>query len=145
MNMRYVVVLYDGNKPQRILAYFDELAEADRFARQKRGRRGYRQGVELAQQTQAAVAMMRIRANLADFAKYGLTKRLAHDDFRLGVVWYPLRRERSRIMHYLSLPEPNGYSACDGSLYKALREVHFTRGDAGYLTYLLACSQTGRP
>jgi hypothetical protein len=87
------------------------------------------------------MAVRRI-GNLADFAKYGLTKRLAGNDFRVGVVWYPSTEMTPRV-NYLSRAEPNEYSDCDAALYRALRGIHRTAAPVSYDKALAAVLPIG--
>jgi hypothetical protein len=67
--------------------------------------------------------------DIADFAKYGLLKRLAGDDLRLGVFWYlTTHADANRpLVSYLS--RPDRYRACDPYLFDTLRCLHVEKGD----------------
>ena len=67
--------------------------------------------------------------DIADFAKYGLLKRLAGDDLRLGVFWYlTTHADANRpLVSYLS--RPDRYRACDAALFDTLRRLHNEKGD----------------
>jgi hypothetical protein len=67
--------------------------------------------------------------DIADFAKYGLLKRLAGDDLRLGVFWYLTTHAaaNSPLVGYLS--RPDRYRACDAALFDTLRRLHLEKGD----------------
>ena len=67
--------------------------------------------------------------DIADFAKYGLLKRLAGDDLRLGVFWYLTTHAaaNSPLVSYLS--RPGKYRVCDAALFDTLRHLHIERGD----------------
>jgi hypothetical protein len=68
--------------------------------------------------------------DIADFAKYGLLKRLAGADLRLGVFWYLTTHADSNkpLVSYLSRPDT--YRACDDALFETLRRLHNEKGDA---------------
>jgi hypothetical protein len=68
--------------------------------------------------------------DIADFAKYGLLKRLAGADLRLGVFWYLTTHAdpNKPLVGYLS--RPDAYRACDGELFDALRRLHLEKGNA---------------
>jgi len=67
--------------------------------------------------------------DIADFAKYGLLKRLAGTDLRLGVFWYLTSHadRNAPLVSYLS--RPDGYRSCDDSLFDTLRRIHNEKGD----------------
>jgi hypothetical protein len=67
--------------------------------------------------------------DIADFAKYGLLKRLAGDDLRLGVFWYLTTHAAANrpLVSYLS--QPDRYRACDDALFDTLRRLHIEKGD----------------
>jgi hypothetical protein len=67
--------------------------------------------------------------DIADFAKYGLLKRLARPDLRLGVLWYLTTHAAANrpLVSYLSRPER--YRACDTDLFESLRRLHVDKGD----------------
>jgi hypothetical protein len=67
--------------------------------------------------------------DIADFAKYGLLKRLAGNDLRLGVFWYLTTHAAANppLVSYLS--HPAKYRACDAALFDTLRRLHIERGD----------------
>jgi hypothetical protein len=67
--------------------------------------------------------------DIADFAKYGLLKRLAGEDLRLGVFWYLTTHAAANppLVSYLSRPEK--YRACDAALFDTLRGLHIEKGD----------------
>ncbi len=67
--------------------------------------------------------------DIADFAKYGLLKRLAGEDLRLSVLWYLTTHADANapLVSYLSRPER--YRACDAALFDALRGLHIEKGD----------------
>jgi hypothetical protein len=67
--------------------------------------------------------------DIADFAKYGLLKRLAGADLRLGVFWYLTTHAAANapLVGYLS--RPDRYRACDAALFDTLRRLHIERGD----------------
>jgi hypothetical protein len=67
--------------------------------------------------------------DIADFAKYGLLKRLAGEDLRLGVFWYLTTHADANppLVSYLSRPER--YRACDAALFDTLRGLHIEKGD----------------
>lgn len=67
--------------------------------------------------------------DVADFAKFGLLKRLAGSDLRLGVSWYlTTHAPRNKpLVSYLS--RPNEYQPCDHVLFNALRGLHDAKGD----------------
>ena len=66
-------------------------------------------------------------SDIADFAKYGLLKRLAGNDLRLGVLWYLTTHARPNqpLVSYLS--RPTEYKAYDSELFDALLGVHRSR------------------
>lgn len=68
--------------------------------------------------------------DIADFAKYGLLKRLAGCDLRLGVLWYlTTHGDANRpLVSYLS--RPDRYRACDSALFDSLRQLHVDKGDS---------------
>ncbi len=73
--------------------------------------------------------------DIADFAKYGLTRALIAEDFRLGIVWYRTMKtikagQTKRLVNYLQRPCPNEYTACDEPLFVALRALNERVGDA---------------
>ena len=55
--------------------------------------------------------------DIADFAKYGLLKRLAGSDLKLGVFWYLTTHAdpNKPLVGYLS--KPDEYRPCDGALF----------------------------
>jgi hypothetical protein len=67
--------------------------------------------------------------DIADFAKYGLLKRLAADDLGLGVFWYLTTHADANppLVSYLSRPDK--YRACDAALFDTLRRLHNEKGD----------------
>ena len=68
--------------------------------------------------------------DIADFAKYGLLKRLCETDLRLGVVWYLTANSNKRPMtSYLKATTPNAYTACDEALFEALRGIVGSKGE----------------
>ncbi len=69
--------------------------------------------------------------DIADFAKYGLLKRLAGVDLRLGVLWYLTTHAsdpKKPLVSYLS--KPNTYRPCDGALFDTLLHLHNAKGGA---------------
>jgi len=68
--------------------------------------------------------------DIADFAKYGLLKRLAGDDLRLGVFWYLTTHAAPNkpLVSYLSRAEE--YGPCDRALFETLRRLHDEKGDS---------------
>jgi hypothetical protein len=67
--------------------------------------------------------------DIADFAKYGLLKRLAGDDLRLGVFWYLTAHADANAPLVSYLSRPDRYRACDAALFDALRRLHNEKGD----------------
>lgn len=68
--------------------------------------------------------------DIADFAKYGLLKRLAGDDLRLGVFWYLTTHAAASAPLVSYLSRPDRYRACDAALFDTLRRLHIERGDS---------------
>ena len=68
--------------------------------------------------------------DIADFAKYGLLKRLAGTDLRLGVFWYLTTHAAANkpLVSYLS--KSNDYRPYDGTLFDTLCQLHKAKGDA---------------
>lgn len=68
--------------------------------------------------------------DIADFAKYGLLKRLKGSDLRLGVFWYLTTHADANkpLVSYLS--RPDAYRACDPALFDTLRRLHDERGSS---------------
>jgi hypothetical protein len=68
--------------------------------------------------------------DIADFAKYGLLKRLAGPDLRLGVLWYLTGHADANrpLVSYLS--RPDRYRSCDSELFDSLRRLHVDKGDS---------------
>jgi hypothetical protein len=71
--------------------------------------------------------------DVADFAKFGLLKRLAEPRLRLGVVWYLTNHAAPNppLVSYLSRPQR--YRAFDAALFDALLRIRATKGDAATL------------
>ena len=67
--------------------------------------------------------------DIADFAKYGLLKRLAGDDLRLGVFWYLTTHPDANLPLVSYLSRPDRYRACDSVLFDTLRSLHIEKGD----------------
>ncbi len=67
--------------------------------------------------------------DIADFAKYGLLKRLAGDDLRLGVFWYLTTHADANLPLLSYLSRPGGYRACDAALFDTLRRLHNEKGN----------------
>jgi hypothetical protein len=67
--------------------------------------------------------------DIADFAKYGLLKRLAGNDLRLGVFWYLTTHAAANAPLVSYLSRPDRYRACDGALFDTLRRLHIEKGD----------------
>jgi hypothetical protein len=67
--------------------------------------------------------------DIADFAKYGLMKRLAGADLRLGVFWYLTTHAdpNSPLVDYLS--RPDAYRSCDSALFDTLRRLHAAKSE----------------
>jgi hypothetical protein len=66
--------------------------------------------------------------DIADFAKYGLLKRLAGDDLRLGVFWYLTTHVDANCPLVSYLSRPDKYRACDAALFDTLRRLHNEKG-----------------
>ena len=68
--------------------------------------------------------------DIADFAKYGLLKRLAGTDLMLGVFWYLTTHAEANkpLVGYLS--KPDAYRVCDCALFDTLRRLHNAKRDA---------------
>jgi hypothetical protein len=67
--------------------------------------------------------------DIADFAKYGILKRLVGDDLRLGVVWYLTTHASSRPPRVPYLRRRADYAPCDPVLFDALHALNAERGD----------------
>ena len=67
--------------------------------------------------------------DIADFAKYGLLKRLAGDDLRLGVFWYLTTHADANAPLVSYLSRPDRYRACDDALFDTLRRLDIEKGD----------------
>ena len=67
--------------------------------------------------------------DIADFAKYGLLKRLAGADLRLGVFWYLTTHAdpNKPLVSYLS--KPDEYRPCDDGLFDTLCRLHNAKGE----------------
>lgn len=68
-------------------------------------------------------------ADIADFAKYGLLKRLAGADLRLGVLWYLTIHAAPNKVLVSYLSRPDEYQPCDRALFDTLRRLHNTKRD----------------
>ncbi len=68
--------------------------------------------------------------DIADFAKYGLLKRLAGADLRRGLFGYPPTPAdpNKPLVGYLS--KPDAYRPCDSALFDTLCRLHPAKGDA---------------
>lgn len=62
--------------------------------------------------------------DIADFAKYGILKRLVGSDLRLGVFWYLTTHAapNKALVSYLSRPDK--YQPCDRALFETLRRLY---------------------
>jgi hypothetical protein len=67
--------------------------------------------------------------DIADFAKYGLLRRLAGADLRLGVFWYLTTHANANAPLVSYLSRPDRYRACDPGLFDTLRRLHIEKGD----------------
>ena len=67
--------------------------------------------------------------DIADFAKYGILKRLVGDDLRLGVVWYLTAHASGRSPLVAYLRRRADYAPCDPVLFDALYALNAERGD----------------
>ena len=64
-------------------------------------------------------------SDIADFAKYGILRRLVGDDLRLGIVWYLTAGDGNEnpLTKYLHEPAPNKVAACDEELCSRLKQI----------------------
>lgn len=67
--------------------------------------------------------------DIADFAKYGILKRLVGDDLRLGVVWYLTTHASGGSPLVAYLRRRADYAPCDPVLFDALYALNAERGD----------------
>ena len=68
--------------------------------------------------------------DIADFAKYGLLKRLAGADLRLGVFWYLTTHAAPNKPLVSYLWRPDEYQRFDPSLFDTLCHLHNAKRDA---------------